>query len=107
MDPEQTAPMSDLDLHCLYHRGLHFSRRDKQTTFVAFGALRVRICQPNSISLLGNIVFHSFLCTRAINIVCNVETERTDLVAYGISKCTMHQRLSGKSIGIISYTNDL
>ena len=45
MDPEQTAPIgqSDLGPHCLPLRLLkHFSRREKQTTFVAIGALRVR-----------------------------------------------------------------
>ena len=31
MDPEQTAPLK------------HFSRREKQTTFVAIGALRVKV----------------------------------------------------------------
>ena len=41
MDPEQTAP--DLGPHCLPWRLLkHFSRREKQTTFVAIGALRVK-----------------------------------------------------------------
>ena len=44
MDPEQTAPIgaSDLGPHCLPYRLLkNFSRREKQTTFVAIGALRV------------------------------------------------------------------
>ena len=45
MDPEQTAPISeqsDLSPHCLQKRLLkHFSRQEKQTTFVAIGALWV------------------------------------------------------------------
>ena len=41
MDPEQTA-QSGLGLHCLPLRLFkHFSRREKQTTFVVTGALRV------------------------------------------------------------------
>ena len=50
MDLEQTAPMqsdheqSDLGPHSLPLRLLkHFSRREKQTTFVAIGTLRVNI----------------------------------------------------------------
>ena len=47
MDAEQTAPIqeqSDLGPHCLPQRLLkYFSRREKQTTFVAIGALRVKI----------------------------------------------------------------
>ena len=40
VDPDQTAP--DLGPNCLSKRLLkHFSRREKQTTFVAIGALRV------------------------------------------------------------------
>ena len=46
VDPEQTAPIkeqSDLGPHCLPWRLLkHFSRREKQTTFVAIGTLRVK-----------------------------------------------------------------
>ena len=46
MDPDQTAPIweqSDLGLHCLLERLLeHFSRRQKQTTFVVIGVLRVK-----------------------------------------------------------------
>ena len=43
VDPEQTAQQSDLGPHCLPWRLLkHFSRREKQTTFVAIGALRVK-----------------------------------------------------------------
>ena len=45
MDPEQTAPMgqSDLGPHCLPWGLLkHFSRQEKQTTFVAIGPLRVK-----------------------------------------------------------------
>ena len=42
MDPEQTE-QSDLGLHCLLLRLLkHFRRREKQTTFVAIGAFRVK-----------------------------------------------------------------
>ena len=44
MDPDQTAPIeqSDLGPHCLSLPLLkHFRRREKQTTFVAIGALRV------------------------------------------------------------------
>ena len=47
MDPEQTAPIkqSDLGPHCLPMRLVkHFSRQEKQTTFVAIGALRVKTC---------------------------------------------------------------
>ena len=46
MDPEQTAHRSSLIwVHTVCHSGLlkHFSRRAKQTTFVAVGALRVNI----------------------------------------------------------------
>ena len=51
MDPEQTAPIyeqSDLGPqwtpHCLPKRLLkHFSRREKQTTYVGIGALRVKL----------------------------------------------------------------
>ena len=45
VDPEQTAPIeqSDLGSHCLPQRLLkHFSRREKQTTFVVIGAFRVK-----------------------------------------------------------------
>ena len=46
VDPEQTAPrkQSNLGPHCL-PLGLfkHFSKREKQTTFVAIGALRVKM----------------------------------------------------------------
>ena len=45
VDPEQTAPkeQSDLGPHCLPKRLFkHFSRREKQTTFVAIGSLRVQ-----------------------------------------------------------------
>ena len=53
MDPEQTAP--DLGSHCLPKRLLkHFSRREKQTTFVAIGALRVNPFNPSHI-LAGHI----------------------------------------------------
>ena len=39
LDPEQTAPMGQ---YCLPQRLLkHFGRREKQTTFVAIGALTV------------------------------------------------------------------
>ena len=44
MDPDQTAPMSDLGLHCLLERPLkHLRRRQKHTTFVVIGALRVKV----------------------------------------------------------------
>ena len=43
MDPEQTE-QSDLGSHCLSKRlHKHFSRGEKQTTFVAIGALRAII----------------------------------------------------------------
>ena len=44
MDPDQTAPMSSLIwVHTVCHRRFnYFSRREKQTTFVAIGALRVK-----------------------------------------------------------------
>ena len=45
MDPEQT----DLGPHCLSYRLLkHFSRLEKQTTFVGIGALRVKTSLPAS-----------------------------------------------------------
>ena len=45
VDPDQTAPIgqSDLSLHCLTKRLLkHFRIRQKQTTFVVIGTLRVK-----------------------------------------------------------------
>ena len=43
MNPYETTPVSDLGLHCLTKRLLkHFSRRQKQTTFVVIGALRFK-----------------------------------------------------------------
>ena len=51
VDPEQTAHIGP---HCLPYRLLkHFSRREKQITFVAIGALRVKIsCDSVSGELL-------------------------------------------------------
>ena len=44
MDPEQTAPIqSDLGIHCLHRlEASLIGRRQKQTTFVVIGALRVK-----------------------------------------------------------------
>ena len=54
MDPEQTAPIqSNLGSHCLPYRLIkHFSRREKQTTFVVIGAVRVK--SPETIQNLSN-----------------------------------------------------
>ena len=42
VDPDQTAPISDLNLYCLSLSLLkHFSRRQKQTIFDVIGALMV------------------------------------------------------------------
>ena len=44
VDQNQTAPISDLSLHCLLERLLkHFSRRQKLTTFVVIGVLRIKM----------------------------------------------------------------
>ena len=56
MDPVQTAPL--IWVHNVCHKRLfkHFSRRDKQTTFVAIGELRVKINFTKSYAYL-NLVF--------------------------------------------------
>ena len=42
VEPDQTEEQSDLGPHCLSKGHLkHFSRREKQGTFVSIGALRV------------------------------------------------------------------
>ena len=44
MNPDQTAPMSDLGPHCLTKRLLkHFCRQQKQTTLGVIDALRVQL----------------------------------------------------------------
>ena len=72
MDPEQTAPeQSDLGPHCLPKRLLkHFSRREKQTTFVAFGALRVKYNGHR----MNTVLMHCSLMKMSIFIT--VEEER-------------------------------
>ena len=56
MDPEQ----SDLGPHCLPSRLLkHFSRREKQTTFVAIGALRVNILVSGMYFQAAELVEHN------------------------------------------------
>ena len=54
VDQEQTAPRSSLIwVHTVCHIGLkHFSRREKQTTFDAIGALRVRSLQRSPFIML-------------------------------------------------------
>ena len=53
MDPE-----SDLGLHCLLERLLnYFRRRQKQTTFVVIGLLRVNAERTNQERILENPVF--------------------------------------------------
>ena len=42
MDPEQTAPTA-LGPHCCRNASKHSSRRQKQTTFVLIGALKINI----------------------------------------------------------------
>ena len=64
MDPDQTAP-NDLGLHCLLKRLLkHFSRRQKQTTFVVIGVLRVNSNAPFICKLGDAGAFSSSLPSR-------------------------------------------
>ena len=60
VDPEQTAP--DLGPHCLQLTLLkHFNRREKQTTFVAIGVLRVN-ARIKKVSSVGFPKFRQLFC---------------------------------------------
>ena len=71
MYPEQTAPtgaVSSGSTQCLPYRLLkHFSRREKQTAFVAFGALRVKLLKINVI-----YYFLSFYCSQYVSYADNL-----------------------------------
>ena len=69
MDPDQTAQeQSDLGLHCLLDRRLkHFSRRQKQTTFVVIGVLRINTCALSPSYLYSHVnSLSSNLCSTSL-----------------------------------------
>ena len=78
MDPEQTA----LGPHCLPYRLLkHFSRREKQTTFVVIGTLRVKTFLP----CLASSNFHQKLLLLLITFANSLVQMESDL--YHLTVC--------------------